>query len=196
MRHIRRGPRRAVLAAATVALFAAPVLAQTPEKPPVSQILPNALRQHDRAHADFHAGVPNHAAHFKPGVDQLQTPQQFNQQLVTLLATFPVGSSSGGFTYTFNPSLGTFSRSSESFGPLFAERALTIGRERGSLGVGYQRSTYDTFEGKNLRQPEIVFHIEHIDCCGTTQGGVASATAPGSIRRSRETSSRPRWRCG
>ena len=117
---------------------------------------------------------PNHAAHFRPGVDQLQTPQQFNQQLVTLLATFPVGSSSGGFTYTFNPSLGTFSRSSESFGPLFAERALTIGRDRGSLGVGYQRSTYDTFEGKNLRQREIVFHVEHIDCCGTTSGGVTS----------------------
>ena len=111
--------------------------------------------------------IPNHAAHFKPGVDQLQTPQQFNQQLVTQLATFPVGSSSGGFTYTFNPSLGTFSRSSESFGPLFAERALTIGRERGSLGVGYQRSTYDTFEGKNLRQREIIFHVQHIDCCGT-----------------------------
>ena len=98
--------------------------------------------------------VPNHAAHFRPGIEQLQTPQQFNQQLVTLLATFPVGSSSGGFTFTFNPTLGTFSRSSDSFGPLFAERALTIGRNRGSLGIGFQRSTYDTFEGKNLRQRE------------------------------------------
>ncbi|MBA3269929.1 MAG: transporter, partial [Acidobacteria bacterium] len=117
---------------------------------------------------------PNHAAHFKPGVDQLQTPQQFNQQIVTLLATLPVGSSSGGFTYTFNPSLGTFSRSSESFGPLFAERALTIGRDRGSLGVAYQRSTYDTFEGRNLRQGDLTFHIEHIDCCGATRGGVAT----------------------
>ena len=111
---------------------------------------------------------PNHAAHFKPGADQLQTPQQFNQQIVTLLATLPVGSSSGGFTYTFNPTLGTFSRSSQSFGPLFAERALTIGRDRGSLGVGFQRSTYDTFEGKNLRQRDIKFYIQHIDCCGSS----------------------------
>ena len=92
---------------------------------------------------------------------------------MTLLATLPFGSSSGGFTYTFDPSLGTFSRSSESFGPLFTERALTIGRERGSLGVGYQRSTYDTFEGKNLRQREIKFYIQHTDCCGGTPGGVA-----------------------
>ena len=116
--------------------------------------------------------MPNHAAHFKPSPEQLQTPEQFNQQMVTLLATFPFGSSSGGFTYTFDPSLGTFSRSSESFGPLFAERALTIGRERGSLGVAYQRSTYDTFEGKNLRQREINFYIQHTDCCGRAQNGV------------------------
>jgi hypothetical protein len=35
-----------------------------------------------------------------------------NEQIVTLLATLPVGSSSGWFTYTFNPTLGSFSRSS------------------------------------------------------------------------------------
>jgi hypothetical protein len=95
-----------------------------------------------------------------------------NEQIVTLLATLPVGSSSGWFTYTFNPTLGSFSRSSASFGPLYAERALTIGRDRGSLGVGYQRSTYDTFERTNLRQREIIFHIEHTDCCGRTAEGV------------------------
>ena len=119
--------------------------------------------------------MPSHAAHFKPSPEQLRTPEQFNQQIVTLLSTFPFGSSSGGFTYTYDPSLGTFSRSSESFGPLFAERALTIGRERGSLGVAYQRSTYDTFEGKNLRQREINFYIQHTDCCGRVQNGVQVA---------------------
>jgi uncharacterized membrane protein YgcG len=91
---------------------------------------------------------------------------------VTLLSSLPFGSSSGGFTYNYDPSVGTFSRSSESFGPLFAERALTIGRERGSLGVSYQRSTYDTFEGKNLKQREIKFYIQHTDCCGKVQNGV------------------------
>ena len=161
----------AVLAAGIGLLAPSPLFGQ--DRVPVSEVLPtlfgNTIVLTPASSPEF----PNHAAHFKPGVDQLQTPQQFNQQIVTLLATFPVGSSSGGFTYTFNPSLGTFSRSSESFGPLFAERALTIGRDRGSLGVGFQRSTYDTFEGKNLRQRDIIFHVEHIDCCGTTRGGVA-----------------------
>ena len=161
----------AVLAAGIGLLTPSPLFCQT--RTPVSEVLPNLFGNTIVLTPSPSPEFPNHAAHFKPGVDQLQTPQQFNQQVVTLLATFPIGSSSGGFTYTFNPSLGTFSRSSESFGPLFAERALTIGRDRGSLGVGFQRSTYDTFEGKNLRQREIVFHVEHIDCCGATQGGVA-----------------------
>ncbi|HVJ28352.1 MAG TPA: transporter, partial [Vicinamibacterales bacterium] len=150
-----------------------PGLSFAQNRVPVGEVLPNLFGRTIILTPTSTPDVPNHAAHFRPGIEQLETPRQFNQQLVALLATFPVGSSSGGFTYTFNPALGTFSRSSESFGPLFAERALTIGRNRGSLGAGYQRSTYDTFEGKNLRQSEIVFHIEHIDCCGRTQGGAS-----------------------
>ena len=159
-----------MLAAVMSLLAAQPILAQG--RVPVGEVLPSLFGNTIVLTPTATPDNPNHAAHFRPGVDQLQAPQQFNQLLVAQLATFPVGSSSGGFTYTFNPTLGTFSRSSESFGPLFAERALTVGRYRGILGVSYQRSTYDTFEGKNLRQREIVFHVEHIDCCGTTSGGV------------------------
>src|SRR5437879_5767073 len=39
------------------------------------------------------------------------------------LVTLPVSSSSGGFTYRFNPALGTVERSSNSFGPFFVERS-------------------------------------------------------------------------
>ena len=60
---------------------------------------------------------PNHEAHFQPGPDQLEVPGQFNSALLTLLSTSPVGSPSGGFTYTFDPALGTFRRTSQSFGP-------------------------------------------------------------------------------
>src|SRR5919108_3128613 len=41
--------------------------------------------------------------------------------LVLELATLP-SSSGGGFTYRFDPALGTVIRSSDSFGPLFTER--------------------------------------------------------------------------
>src|SRR5687767_10264996 len=50
--------------------------------------------------------------------------------LIQELGTFPVSSSSGGFTYRLDPSLGTVVRSSESFGPFFTERSLTAGRNR------------------------------------------------------------------
>src|SRR5688572_16895809 len=38
------------------------------------------------------------------------------------VSTSPTGASTGGFTFTFDSALGTFTRSSPSFGPAFAER--------------------------------------------------------------------------
>ncbi|ODS53647.1 MAG: hypothetical protein ABS36_13555 [Acidobacteria bacterium SCN 69-37] len=76
------------------------------------------------------------------------------------LSTFPLGSSAGGFSWTFDPSLGVFNRASDSFGPLFADRALTLGEGRFSAGVNFQRATFDTFQGKGLDDGEIQFYSE------------------------------------
>jgi hypothetical protein len=125
---------------------------------------------------------PNHVAHFRPGADQLTVPTQVNQALLTLLSTYPVGTPSGGFTYTFDPALGTLTRSSESFGPSFAERALTSGRGKVSVGLGYQHTAYDTFEGLSLRERGeggITFYIPHTDCCSP---GVAQESTPDGTR--------------
>lgn len=113
--------------AAIMLLLPRVLLAQAPERPPVSQILPNLFGNTIVITPTGTPEFPNHSAHFKPGVEQLQTPHQFNEQIVTLLATFPTGSSSGGFAYTFNSTLGTFSRSSESFGP--AQPPRSAGRK-------------------------------------------------------------------
>ena len=53
-------------------------------------------------------------------------------------------------TYVFDGALGTLRRGSRSFGPSFAERALTIGRRKLNAGFNYQRTTYRQFEGQNL----------------------------------------------
>ena len=87
-----------------------------------------------------------------------------------MLSTYPLGSPSGGFTYTIDPALGTLTRSSDSFGPSFAERALTIGRGKVSTGFGYQHAVYDTLEGLNLRGGDIKFYIPHADCCSRGSG--------------------------
>jgi hypothetical protein len=104
-----------------------------------------------------------HAAHFgsQPGAQATLT--QLNRGIAAQLATFPLGSSSGGFTYTFDPALGVFSRSTDSFGPLFAERALTAGKGKFSFGANYVRTTFDAFEGENLRKGDITLFLTHAD---------------------------------
>ena len=79
-----------------------------------------------------------------------------NNLFAAQLSSFPLGSSAGGFTWTFQPVTGTFTRASDSFGPIFTERALTIGRNRLNVGVNYQRATFDHLDGKKLTGGEIV----------------------------------------
>ena len=67
----------------------------------------------------------SHEAHFVSQPNAQALLQQFNQALATQLSTFPIGSSSAGFTYTFDETLGAYNRTAESFGPIYTERPLT-----------------------------------------------------------------------
>src|SRR5262245_9946448 len=53
------------------------------------------------------------------------TGETLAQALGLEVATAPVGSASGGFVYTFDLDRREWSRTSPTFGPSFAERALT-----------------------------------------------------------------------
>ena len=66
--------------------------------------------------------------------------------------TFPIGSSAGGFTWSFDPVLGLPTRRSRSFGPMFAERPLTNGRHRLSISFGYQRTEWQGMAGQDLEE--------------------------------------------
>jgi hypothetical protein len=72
------------------------------------------------------------------------------------LATLPVSSSAGGFTYRLDPGLGMAVRSSDSFGPFFTERSLTTGRHQTSIGVGYRSTSFGNIDGRNLRDGTLV----------------------------------------
>lgn len=67
------------------------------------------------------------------------------------VSTAPLGTSTGGFTFTFDPALRTWKRSASSFGPAFAERALTTGKGRFGAGFNYLHSNYRTLEGFDLQ---------------------------------------------
>jgi hypothetical protein len=90
---------------------------------------------------------------------QLDPAFQIVDLLGQQLSSFPLGSSAGGFTWTFDPSMGTYSRASNTFGPTFTERALTVGRNRFNFGVNFQRATFDQLEGKNLDGEDIKFYV-------------------------------------
>jgi hypothetical protein len=66
------------------------------------------------------------------------------------LTSLPVASSSGGFVYRLNPSLGVVERATDGFGPFFTERSLRNGRGQASLGLSYQSSNFSSLQGADL----------------------------------------------
>lgn len=84
------------------------------------------------------------------------TRETITRLLLSELTTVPLTSSSGGFAYRFNPSLGTVERASESFGPFFTERSLMIGRGRASVGGQVQIARFSELDIYNLRDGTFV----------------------------------------
>lgn len=100
-------------------------------------------------------GEQAHSAHFNS--DFQFNFSQFSTALVSQLVSVPLPSPAGGFTYQFDASLGVFQRTTQSFGPILADRADTIGARRVSIGFAFQRFTFDTVEGIDLRRVPAVF---------------------------------------
>ena len=109
-------------------------------------------------------GFPSHAAHFVDQEDALrQSGELINASLVSQLSTFPLGSSAGGFTYAYDPDLGVFSRTTDSFGPIYAERAQSLGKGKWNTGFSYQQAEYDSLGDVDLDGGDIAFPLFHED---------------------------------
>jgi hypothetical protein len=104
---------------------------------------------------------------FNPANDPLVSPAEYAQRAINsregiaigvgnALASFPLGASSAGFTYSTNKTTGESELRSVSFGPVFVERALTNGKGVLNLGVAYQASAYDTLQGLDLSEDGFV----------------------------------------
>ena len=77
--------------------------------------------------------------------------------------TLPLGTSSGGFTWEFDPVLGIVVRKSRSFGPIFVERPLTVGRGKFSFGVTTQHTSWRTLAGQQLPTDGLYASEEYTD---------------------------------
>lgn len=113
-------------------------------------------------------GSIEHAPHFN--VESAASINLLNTQIGSEIAVFPFSSSGGGFTFAFDPKSGTFVRSTESLGPLFAERAPTLGRNKLNLQFAYTFFKYSKFEGNHLDNLQVVARHES-DVIGPAQGG-------------------------
>jgi hypothetical protein len=106
-----------------------------------------------------------HEVHFLPGLSQATAAFELQKALVAQLSTFPLGTSSGGFTYTLDTATGAITPASPSFGPLYAERALTIGQGKFNAGLEYQHVEFNKFEDVPVDDQQLVFLLQHNNCC-------------------------------
>ncbi len=133
---------------------------------------------------DSEATLPDgstHSAHFNSGFQSEFT--QFNLAIASQLTALPVPSPASGFTYTFDTSTGTFKRSTQSFGPILADRAETIGQGRFAVGLDYQQFSFNTIEGIDLSRVPAVFKHDDFQLGGgradvvTTNNSIAAGVA-------------------
>lgn len=116
-----------------------------------------------------------HQPHFIVGENLKLTTREVNLALASQLSSFPLASSSGGFTFSVNER-GEVAPTSTNFGPSFAERGVTIGRKQFNFGFTFQATSYDSFEGINLDSNQLSFIREHNDCCPATPNNPAAVT--------------------
>lgn len=72
------------------------------------------------------------------------------QQLSSNVTDFPAVSTTPGLTFNYDPSTQLFERSSTSLGPVFVERAQTIGKGKLEFGASYLFIDFTQLNGKSV----------------------------------------------
>ncbi len=112
-----------------------------------------------------------HEAHFIGGEQLDALSGAFIAAVGPQLATVPLGSPGGGLSFTFDERTGAFLRSSEVFGSIYSERALTVGRSKWNAGISFQSAEYDSFGDFQLGNGDIRFQLRHQDVAPIAEFG-------------------------
>jgi len=70
--------------------------------------------------------------------------------LISARSSLPIASGSGGFSYEYDADLDLFTRVEQSLGPLFTERAVTLGKDRLAISASYSYAGFNTFNGQDI----------------------------------------------
>ena len=159
--------QRAALVLAAVSLLPAALAAQSFN---LRDLLTNFFREGiTLAEPPAGSPFPSHAHHFV-GDESLVPLEQLNSELATQLSTFPLASSAGGFTYQLDPALGVLTRATDSFGPIYADRADSIGKGKFAMGLNFSHFAFDRIDDLRLRDGDVQIVLRHQDlpptgCC-------------------------------
>src|SRR3954466_2075600 len=115
---------RALTAVALSLLVSSPAAADGPLAGLIGRVIQESTL--NRTAPNQPGGI--HEPHFLVGESLARSARQMNVELGEQLLSFPLGSSSGGFSFIADSKTGEVAPSSQTFGPAFAERAITIGR--------------------------------------------------------------------
>jgi hypothetical protein len=170
--------RAAVISIGCLLCAASSVSAQTETEPAKLALLFRDIYGPNGLIVNSEAVLPDgstHSAHFNSAFQSNFT--QFNIAIAGQLTSLPLPSPASGFTYAFDPSTGTFKRSTQSFGPILAERAETIGRGQMSFGYNYQYFSFDGVEGVDLSRVPAVFTHDDFELGGGRADVVTTTNA-------------------
>jgi hypothetical protein len=156
----------AVLALCTSLLAAGPAWADHDgsSSKGLSSLLPNLFGKGGILLAPPGPGFPSHAPHFT--VESEAQLNVLNDSLRGTLSNIPLPSPAAGFTFTFDPAVGALVRSTESFGPVYTQRANTTGKGKLTFGFSYARFTFDSLDGKSLDDGELEITFLHEQVTG------------------------------
>lgn len=171
--------RRLLLSVAAVAALCSPLQAQG-LRGQISQLFifgpgEDPLFLSGTADPGNPSSIQVHGTHFIPAaVTSNGTVISFvTSAISTNVADFPFSSASGGTTFRFEG--GVPVATSTSPGPVFAERAQTLGRGRALVGLAYSSFRYATLRGVPLNDVQLTFTHENVT--GPECDSVVSAAA-------------------
>jgi len=98
--------------------------------------------------------APNVAGNFVPENNFLFS---VNQAIASQIASLPLVAPAAGLTVVIDPVIKAPMWSYESFGPIFSERATTIGRHRFAIGFSYQYMDFSSLDGIDIRSLPTLF---------------------------------------
>ena len=112
---------------------------------------------------------PSHQPHFT--ASSLEGLDNLNSAIASSLGFLSLKSSVSSFTFDIEQ--GVPVRTTDSLGPLLAERAPTLGKGKLNLAFSYTRINFSTFQGTPLDKLTLQFHHEDVN-----NNGIIDTTGP------------------